>query len=165
MIATIPESPPAWLRVLAVTSAVLGGLLSAFLLAITIDFDTSEYIVGRKYVSEHGDQYRIFAEVSPGGSSIDAPYRQNLFDAATPGDKLILRGYGLNSILRAGKTVAWEISNDVLIPVVFVVCAFLPLLLLRRFRSAWIRGICYTIGGLLASAITLYTILGLFAPL
>jgi hypothetical protein len=116
MITIIPDRPPTWLRLLAMSSAILGGLLGALLLSFTIDFHRSEYTVSRKYVSDHGDQYRIFAEVFPGGSSIDK----------------------------------------------FISTAFLPLLLLQRFRRAWVRGICYPIGGLLASLITLYAVLGIF---
>lgn len=163
MITAIPDRPPTWLRLLAMSSAIFGGLLGALLLSFTIDFDRSEYTVSRKYVSEHGNQYRIFAEVFPGGSSIDDAYRKNLFDAAAQGDKLILRGYGLNTVARAGKAVAWEISDDVLMPLVFISAAFLPLLLLQRFRRAWVRGVCYPVGGLLASLITLYAVLGMFA--
>ncbi|MES2595368.1 MAG: hypothetical protein V4662_08540 [Verrucomicrobiota bacterium] len=164
MITAIPELPPTWLRVLAVISGSLGGLLGALLMTLSINFDKSEYTVGRKYVSEHGDQYRIFAEESPGGSSIDAPHRKNLYDAAEPGDKLILRGFGLNTISRAGTVTAWEISDDVLIPVLFTVSAFVPLFLIRRFRSPWARGICYPIGGSIASFITLAAIWGVLAP-
>jgi hypothetical protein len=164
MITAIPERPPTWLRVLAVISGILGGLFGALLMTLSIDFDRSEYTVGRKYVSEHGDQYRIFAEVFPGGSSIDAPYRKNLYDAAEPGDKLILRGFGLNTISRAGTMRAWEVSNEVLIPVLFTVSAFVPLFLIRRFSSRWARGICYLIGGLLASFITFAVVWGVLAP-
>jgi len=164
MITAIPERPPTWLRVLAVISGILGGLFGALLMALSFDFHKSEYTVGRKYVSEHGDQYRIFAEVSPGGSSIDAPYRKSLYDAAEPGDKLILRGFGLNTISRAGVMTAWEISNDVLILVLFSVSAFAPLFLIRRFRSPWARGICYPIGGLIASFIIFAAIWGVLAP-
>lgn len=164
MITAIPQRPPTWLRLLAASSALLGGVLGALVLSISIDFDRSEYTISRKYVSEHGDQYRIFAEESPGGSSMDAPYRKNLFDAASPGDTLILRGYGLNTISRAGKTIAWEISDDILIPAGFTASAFVPLLLLQRFRSAGVRGVCYFIGGFLASLVTLLAIWGLLAP-
>lgn len=163
MISAVPESPPTWLRILAVSSALLGGFLGVLLLYFTIRFDRSEYTISRKYVSEPGDQYCIFAEVSPGDSSINASCRQSLFDAASPGDTLILRGFGLNTISRGGLTVAWEISTDVLIPVVFTASAFAPLLLLQRFRRVWVRGICYSIGGLLASLITLNAIFGLLA--
>lgn len=164
MITAIPDRPPTWLRVLAVISGIFGGLFGALLMTLSIDFDRSEYMVGRKYVSEHGDQYRIFAEVSPGGSSIDAAYRKCLYDAAEPGDKLVLRGFGLNTVSRAGTVTAWEISNDVLLPVLFTVSAFVPVILIRRFRSPWARGICYPIGGLIASFITLAAIWGVLAP-
>lgn len=164
MITAIPDRQPTWLRVLAVISGIFGGLLGVMLF-FTIDFDRSdEYTVGRKYISEHGDQYRIFAERFPGGSSIDAPYRKNLYDAAEPGDKLILRGFGLNTISRAGTMMAWEISNHVLINGLFTLSAFVPLLLIRRFRSPLARGICYPVGGLLASFIILATIWSMLAP-
>ena len=164
MIAAIPDRQPTWLRVLAVISGIFGGLVGAMLF-FTIDFDSSEeYTVGRKYVSDHGDQYRIFAERFPGGSSIDAPYRKNLYDAAEPGDKLILRGFGLNTISRAGTMRAWEISNHVLFNVLFMVSAFAPLLLIRRFSSPRVRRICYPVGGLLASFIILATIWSMLAP-
>ncbi len=164
MITAVPERPPTWLRVLAVISGILGGLFGGLLMTLSIDLDRSEYTVSRKYVSEHGDQYRIFAEIFPGGSSIDSTYRKNLFDAAEPGDKLILRGFGLNTISRAGTVRAWEITNHVLIPVLFTVSAFVPIFLIRRFRSPWARGICYPFGGLLSSFIILAAIWGALAP-
>ena len=163
MIPAIPERPPAWLRMLAVISGIAGGLNCALLMAITIDFSSSEYTVTRKYISEHGD-YRIFAERSPGGSSIDSLYWKSTYDAAQPGDKLILRGFGLNTISKGGRIKAWEISNDVLVLLLFSISAFVPLLLIRGFRSPWTRGICYPIGGLLASFIILATIWGVIAP-
>lgn len=45
-----------------------------------------------------------------------------------------------------------------------MVAAFMPLILLRRFRGVWARAICYPIGGLLALVIIFATIGGILSP-
>lgn len=64
-------------------------------------------------------------------------------------------------IPRAGETISWDNSIVVVKLLLITAAAFMPLILLRRFRSAWARGICYPMGGLLAFVIILATIGGM----
>jgi hypothetical protein len=55
-------------------------------------------------------------------------------------------------------------SSAVVYLLLVMVAAFIPLILLQRFRSVWARGICYPIGGLLALVIIFATIGGILSP-
>ncbi len=159
----IPDSPPPWLRLLAKASAMVGVIFGILLLSLSVRFSTDAYTVAKKYVSESGDQFRIFAEETSGGSSLDSSYRHGLYEAAAAGDVLTIRGWGLITLSRNGSLVSWDVSEDILFQLLFTIAAFIPLLLMRRYRRPWVRCVCYGIGGVFAALTILLVLGGLFA--
>ncbi len=162
----LPDRPPTWLRLLAVLSAFIGGGTAGVLgWSLATRSYTDEYTVTRKYISKPDNGFRIFSEVSPGGSSLDSSYSRGFFEAASRGDRLTLRGNGLRTLSRDGKVKSWEIDKNVCFSVLFTAAAFLPILLLWRYRSAWVRCVCYGTAGIVAASIILLSIWFFIAPL
>jgi len=159
----LPDSPPIWLRLLAAASAFVGCLFGAAGLPLSTKAYTEELIVIRKYISKSGDEFVIRAEAP--GLSHEAVYHKAFFNSALRGDTLTLRSNGLHTLSRNGRVISWEIDDGVGFSLLFTLSAFVPFLLLLRYRNAWVRAICYGAGGLGSGFIMIFGIWAFIRPI
>lgn len=138
------------LRAGAFLSIGVGALTALFMLWTNWPFSLRDYAVGRKYVSPSGStvQYRLYCEVSPGGSAYDSTYPQSFYEAAHEGDRLRTTMNGYSILVRDGRVIKRYVSEDLLIPVLYCLIAFLPAVAFVRVASRLAQWACYVAAGL-----------------
>src|ERR1017187_381617 len=151
------------LRIGAVICLFLAGLTLAKILLRDNSFTSGGGVIIRKYVSASGSatQFRLDCQLDA-GREYDSVYSHHFYDVAKVGDHLQFPLEGYKRLVRDGKTIKRDFSEELIVPVVFSLIALLPSIVFVRAGWLALRRSFGCIAAIIMTTVIGFSVAGMF---